>query len=156
MTKLKQTTLAKPGCFQAIANVNFSLPVAMYTGVKNYNDRFQKEMQSVNGTETKLAARMTLRFVTRGDILNFGPEVVVDEETGAVEVYPEQVFYDMTKRSVELPCAMMGDAKSNFEKAMAALPLNMRKEFDGKKNEVTARFRVKPILEKYTGQTLED
>jgi hypothetical protein len=157
MTTLKKVAILNSKTkFQAIANVAFSIPVAMFEGVKMYNEDFKRRIDAANNVDSKLPASMSLRYIHRGDIINIGDGAVVNEETGAIEVYPKEVFNELNKFTVELPCAMQGSAKDSFDKAMALLPESMRNEFSNKRNDVISRFRIVPFLEVYTDQVLTD
>ena len=157
MTVIKKVAIpSSKAKFQAIANVAFSIPVAMFEGVKMYNEDFKRRIDAANSVDSKLPASMSLRYIQRGDILNIGDGAVVNEETGVIEVYPKEVFDELNKFTVELPCAMQGSVKESFDKAMLMLPASMHEEFANKRNDVTARFRVVPFLEVYKGQVLTD
>lgn len=156
MTQIKQTPIEKAGTFKAIANVNFSLPVNMYDGVKEYNERYLAEVREVSGEIVKMPPHMTHRNIARGDILLFADKPVVNTDTGQVEVYPMGVFKELNSYTVELPCEMRGEVVANFEKSLQSLPAHLRKDLEKNKSAVTARFRTVPYLEEYTGQQIND
>ena len=156
MTKIQKDIQDRPSTFKAIANVNFHLPVAMFDDIKKYNEKYIKQVNSINGTDSPIPAHMNLRSIFRGDIMLFGEEICVNAETGNVEIYPISIYEELNKMNVSLPCAMMGEVDANFDKSLAALPVSMRKQLDDKRESVTAKYRVVPFIEKYTGQELED
>ena len=156
MTKIKNDTIVTNGTFEAIANVSFHLPVAMFDDIKLYNEKYISEVNAVNGTNNSIPAQMNLRSIERGDIILVGDKIIVDPETGNISVYPIDIYKKLNNQYVDLPCAMLGEVDSNFDKSMQNLPYNVRKNLELQKNHITEKYRRVPVLEKYIGQELED
>ncbi len=136
--------------FKARANVNFGLPVNKFEDIRKYNASYLEKLKEINGDNIKLPLSMGYKPIRRGDILCFGDKAVIDTDTGQVKVYPIEVYDEMSKLTVELPCLMAGVVDSNLTKINALASPAMRKALEAHKGD-TARFRVKPYLEKYDG-----
>lgn len=152
MVRIKKdvTNVAEGTKFMARANVNFALPVNMYPTIRKYNQEFLDRLKEFNGDSVKLPNHMAYRSVLRGDILQFGDVLVADEETGNISVYPREVFDDLSKHTVELPCLMRG-VVSEVKKTLGTLMTPKMKEALKDLKDESARFNVKPFLELYTG-----
>jgi len=144
--------------FQAIANTNFALSVNQYGPIREYNNNYLEQLKAYNATGERvtLPPHMAYRTISRGEILQFGDELIMDPETGNIICYPKEVFEEKSKYTVELPCAMGGEVEDTLNRTLAALPKNLRKKIEEENKGITARFRTVPFLEKYTGQELED
>jgi hypothetical protein len=159
MVKLKREMIDEgfKNSFQAIANTNFFLPVSKYDAVRQYNESYLDKLRKTNGDyNMTLPASMTYRRINRNDVLIFGDELVIDHSTGNIKCYPKEIFDEMSNQTVELPCQMVGDVQKSFNESVARLPVGIRKQLEAKREEMTKRFQVKPFLEVYNGQELED
>lgn len=152
MVKVKTVKAAPSGVkgnFMARANVNFSIPVNKYEQVRKYNNEYLDRLKAVNGDNVRLPLSMGYRPIRRGDVLEFGDEMVMDAETGNIRVYPKEIYNDMSKKTVELPCLMHGQVDTNYNTLMTLATPAMRKEIEKHKLD-SARFQIKPFMEVYT------
>ncbi len=140
--------------FKARANVNFSLPVNKFPNVRKYNEDYLQQLKEVNGENSRLPLSMNYRPIHRGDILCFGDELIMNNETGYIEVYPVEIYEKMSQMTVDLPCVMPGVVDVNLSHAKALLSPAMQKAIEAHKGD-TARFRTRPFLEKYDENSLE-
>lgn len=143
--------------FRARVNVNTCIPVNIYEGVRKYNKEYLARLKAINGDNVSIPDKMNYRIINRGDILTFADKEVVNEDTGHVTVFPKEVFDEMFRHTVELPCLLFGPVEQTYEKIKAMASPKMRKEIEKHVGD-TARFRTVPFLEKYTGNEadLED
>ncbi len=152
----KELSKTQNKTFRAICRVNSSISLNKYESFKKYSNEYLAILKNENGEEQRLPKAFHLYPIRRGQVLTFGEETIVDVETGAIECFHKEIFEQYSQRYVELPCTMVGEVKSNFKKAINMLPKKLKKELEKQEIETTSRFRVEPILEKYTGQELED
>jgi hypothetical protein len=151
----KETIKADSKTFKAICRVNTCIALNRYASFKKHAQNHLEELKANNGDDIRLPKDFGLHPVRRGEIMTFGEETIVDEETGAIQCLHKEIFETYSKRYVELPCAVVGEVKSTLNTAISLLPPSMRKLIEEKKEVLASRFRVEPIFEKYTGQELE-
>lgn len=154
MSRTKEA-ISETGTFKALCRVNTSIVLNRYPSFKKYSQKFLEQLRADNGDHLRLPPDFGYKIISRGQVLTFGDETVVDPETGVIEVFHKEIFEDLSKRFAELPCGMPGEVKANFRKAVSYMPEHIKKQMIMNEEKETARFKIEPILEKYTGQELE-
>lgn len=151
----KETIKVDSKTFKAICRVNTCIALNKYASFKKHAQNHLEELKASNGDDMRLPKDFGLHPISRGEIITFGEETIIDEETGAIKCLHKEIFEIYSKRYVELPCAVIGEVKSTLNAAISLLPPSMRKQIEEKQESLASRFRIEPVLEKYVGQELE-
>lgn len=141
------TTNKELAKFKAKVNVNTAIQVGKYPEVKALIANRLSELSEGDSDAKKAPWQWSMRAVKRGDILTFGDKCELDEN-GFITCFPKEVFEMYADRYIELPCQMEGNTTVNFDRSLQSLPIEMRAEMEKKREKITARFDVQPIMER--------